>query len=95
MIDILKRRFADVMRLAPTRTIGQRLESSLGLLFYNARFYDPSLARFIQAETDRAGGVQGLDRYAYSYNNPVKYTFNPTVYVSEMKLETFFGFEGG
>jgi hypothetical protein len=28
-------------RLAPTRTIGQRVESSLGLLFYNARWYDP------------------------------------------------------
>ena len=53
---------------------GQRVETSLGLLFYNARFYDPSLARFIQADTVVPGGVQGLDRYAYSYNNPVKYT---------------------
>jgi hypothetical protein len=31
-------------------------------------------ARFIQADTIVPGGVQGLDRYAYSYNNPVKYT---------------------
>ena len=53
---------------------GQRIETSLGLLFYNARFYDPSLARFIQADSIVPGGVQGLDRYAYSYNNPVKYT---------------------
>jgi RHS repeat-associated protein len=30
---------------------GQRVESSLGLLFYNARFYDPSIGRFIQADT--------------------------------------------
>jgi RHS repeat-associated protein len=61
-------------RLAPTRTIGQRVESSLGLLFYNARFYDPLLARFIQADTIVPGGVQGLDRYAYVNNNPLKYT---------------------
>ena len=53
---------------------GQRIETSLGLLFYNARFYDPSLARFIQADSIVPGGVQGLDRYAYAINNPVKYT---------------------
>jgi RHS repeat-associated protein len=53
---------------------GQRVESSLGLLFYNARFYDPYLARFIQADTIVPGGVQGLDRYAYVNNNPVNHT---------------------
>jgi RHS repeat-associated protein len=52
---------------------GQRVESSLGLLFYNARWYDPALARFIQADTEVPGGVQGLDRYAYNYNNPINY----------------------
>jgi hypothetical protein len=31
------------------------------------------IGRFIQADTVVPGGVQGLDRYAYSYNNPVKY----------------------
>jgi RHS repeat-associated protein len=30
---------------------GQRVETSLGLLFYNARWYDSSLGRFIQADT--------------------------------------------
>ena len=50
------------------------MESSLGLLFYNARFYDPSLARFIQADTIVPGGVQGLDKYAYTGNNPIRYT---------------------
>ena len=52
---------------------GQRIESSLGLLFYNARFYDSSLGRFIQADSIVPGGVQGLDRYAYVFNNPLKY----------------------
>ncbi len=54
--------------------IGQRIEASLGLLFYNARWYDSSLGRFIQADTMVPGGVQGLDRYAYVFNNPINYS---------------------
>ncbi len=56
------------------RFTGQRLESLLGLYFYNARWYDPAVGRFIQADTIVPGGVQGLDRYAYVENNPIKFT---------------------
>ncbi len=56
---------------------GQRVEASLGLLFYNARWYDASLGRFIQADSVVPGGVQGLDRYAYVGNNPLNY-IDPT-----------------
>jgi RHS repeat-associated protein len=42
-----------------------------GLMFYNARFYDPQVGRFSQADSVVPGGVQGLDRYAYVGNNPV------------------------
>ena len=56
---------------------GQRLDNLLGLYFYNARWYDPLLGRFIQADTITPGGVQGLDRYVYVGNNPVRYT-DPT-----------------
>jgi RHS repeat-associated protein len=48
-----------------------------GLMFYNARFYDPQVGRFAQADTIVPGGVQGLDRYAYVGNNPVRY-IDPT-----------------
>ncbi len=51
----------------------QRNETALGLYFYNARWYDPSLGRFTSADTLVPGGVQGYDRYAYTSNNPVKY----------------------
>jgi hypothetical protein len=44
-----------------------------GLMFYNARWYDPALGRFVQADTVIPGGLQGLDRYAYVTNNPLKY----------------------
>ncbi|HNM36403.1 MAG TPA: RHS repeat-associated core domain-containing protein [Anaerolineales bacterium] len=45
-----------------------------GLMFYNARWYDPALGRFAQADTIIPAGVQGLDRYAYANNNPIHYT---------------------
>jgi len=49
-------------------------DSDFGLHFYNARWYDPSLGRFAQADTFIPGGVQGLDRYAYVNNSPINYT---------------------
>jgi hypothetical protein len=49
----------------------------LGLYFYNARWYDPSLGRFIQADTVTPPGVLGMDRYAYVSNNPIRYN-DPT-----------------
>jgi RHS repeat-associated protein len=48
--------------------------ADFGLLFYNARMYDPALKRFISADTIVPPGVQGLDRYSYTNNNPVRYT---------------------
>ncbi|MBV6396865.1 MAG: hypothetical protein HFACDABA_02467 [Anaerolineales bacterium] len=48
--------------------------AGFGLMFYNARWYDPTLGRFAQADTIVPGGVQGLDRYAYVSNNPIIYT---------------------
>jgi RHS repeat-associated protein len=54
------------------RYTGQ-LEAEAGLYFYNARWYDPSLGRFAQADTlipDPAKS-QSWDRYAYTSGNPV------------------------
>ncbi|MEK7328426.1 MAG: RHS repeat-associated core domain-containing protein, partial [Chloroflexota bacterium] len=55
---------------------GQRQESGLGLYFYNARWYDPALGRFIQADTIVPNPVspQSLNRYSYALNNPTRYT---------------------
>jgi RHS repeat-associated protein len=54
---------------------GQRAERGFGLLDYNARYYDPGLGRFISADTvvPEAGNPQSLNRYAYVYNNPMRY----------------------
>ena len=45
-------------------------------MFYNARWYDPGLGRFAQADTIiplQTQGVQAWDRYAGMNNNPVRY----------------------
>jgi RHS repeat-associated protein len=47
--------------------------ADFGLLFYNARWVDPVTGRFTQADSVVPGGVQGLDRYAYTNNSPVIY----------------------
>lgn len=43
-------------------------------MFYQSRFYDPALSRFASADTIIPDGAQGLDRYAYTGNNPIRYT---------------------
>ena len=48
-----------------------------GLMFYQSRFYDPQIGRFIQADSIVPGGLQGLDRYAYVNNSPINYV-DPT-----------------
>ncbi len=52
---------------------GQKWESGIGLYYYGARWYDPAVGRFIQADTVIPGGAQGLDRYASALNNPINF----------------------
>jgi RHS repeat-associated protein len=55
---------------------GQREEPTIGLYFYNARWYDAALGRFVQADPLVPEGLdpQNLNRYAYVLNNPLRYT---------------------
>jgi RHS repeat-associated protein len=54
---------------------GQRLDSSSGLYYYNARYYDPHLGRFIQPDTLVPDPLnpQAWNRFSYCYNNPTSY----------------------
>ena len=63
--------------------------TAIGLYFFNARFYDPLLARFTSADSliPDPGNPQAWDRYAYGLNNPVKY-IDPTGHISCEKLGT-------
>ena len=58
------------------RFTGQILDAETGLYYYNARYYDPELGRFIQADTEISdlGNPQSYNRYSYVGNNPLKYT---------------------
>ncbi len=65
------------------RFTGQRREPGLGgldgLYFYNARWYDPYLNRFVQPDSivPQPGNPQDLNRYSYTRNNPLKFV-DPT-----------------
>jgi RHS repeat-associated protein len=52
--------------------IGERQDVETGLIYLHARYYDPVLGRFIQADTldpDIAG--VDINRYAYALNDPI------------------------
>ncbi len=74
---------------------GQRWEASLGLYDYQARYYDPALGRFLQPDTlsAGAGNPQALNRYAYVYNNPLRYV-DLTGHFSEEELLRYGVFYG-
>ena len=74
-----EQRYASGTTPTTYRFTGQRQEALLGgldgLYFYNARWYDSYLSRFIQPDTivPEEGTSQAWDRYAYTLNNPLKY----------------------
>ncbi|MBI9099537.1 MAG: hypothetical protein JEY91_13725, partial [Spirochaetaceae bacterium] len=46
----------------------QEIDGS-GFMYYDARYYDPELGRFLQADTY----LDGMNRYTYCGNNPIIY----------------------
>jgi len=57
------------------RYTSQREESSLGLYWYNSRWYSVSLGRFVSPDSiiPQPGNPQAWDRYSYAFNNPIRY----------------------
>ncbi|MCO7224203.1 RHS repeat domain-containing protein [Pleionea sp. CnH1-48] len=62
------------------RTYTGQIDDGDDLMYYNARYYNPSLGRFISADTVvPVGGAisQSLNRYSYVNNSPIMYN-DPT-----------------
>ncbi len=55
---------------------GKQLDDETGLYYYGARYYNPSLGRFITADsiTPNPANPQAFNRYSYVYNNPLNFT---------------------
>jgi RHS repeat-associated protein len=62
---------------APTERhhTGQRLDRGTGLLYFQARYYDPALGAWLQPDTIVPEPLrpQTLNRYAYANNSPLTY----------------------
>jgi RHS repeat-associated protein len=58
---------------------GKEKENATGIYYYGARYYEPDIGRFLQADSLR-GDIkmpQSLNKYAYVRNNPLKFV-DPT-----------------
>ncbi len=56
---------------------GQRFEATPGYIYdFGGRYYDEYIGRFISADSivPGAGNPQALNRYSYTFNNPLRYT---------------------
>lgn len=50
---------------------GQEFDAETGLYYMRARYYDPSLGRFISE--DPTGIISGLNQYSYANNDPINW----------------------
>jgi RHS repeat-associated protein len=57
----------------------QELDTETDFYYYNARYYDPEISRFVTADTviDGEHASQGWNRYMYVKGNPIRYS-DPT-----------------
>ncbi len=65
----------------------QELDKETGYYFYNARYYDPEIARFVTADNvvDGQFDTQGWNRFSYVKGNPIMYK-DPTGHLTDEPL---------
>ena len=70
----------------------QELDRETNFYFYNARYYDPEIARFVTADNlvDNESDTQGWNRFSYVKGNPVVYK-DPTGHERNYADEYFKG----
>jgi len=69
-------RYSSGITATDYRYTGQLEQADINLYYYNARYYDPALGRFVQSDTivPEPGSSIGYNRYTYVRNNPIRYT---------------------
>jgi RHS repeat-associated protein len=82
-------RFGEVP--TPYQFTGQYRQASLGLDFFNARWYDPGLSRWTSPDSIIPDPVNSLewDRFSYTKNNPIRYR-DPSGHWAETVLDLLF-----
>ncbi len=71
----------------PYTYTGRELDNESGLYFYRRRYYDPMVGRFLQE--DPIGFLGGVNKYAYTLNNPINFT-DPSGLITEEQCEAIF-----
>jgi len=69
----------------------------MGIYFFQSRWFDPSLGRFLPPDTivpTSTQGTQAWDRYAFVNNNPVRYN-DPTGHFANILLGAALGVAAG
>jgi RHS repeat-associated protein len=71
---------------------GQQKDLNSGLIYMNARYYDPEIGQFLSPDTIVPDPSNLLDynRYMFVRGNPMRYS-DPSGYFSEDELEGWFG----
>ncbi len=77
--NILSQGGSELLNINPFRYRGYYYDTETGLYYLNSRYYDPETGRFISPDdvdvlSDTLTQPNGLNLYAYCYNNPVMMT---------------------
>jgi len=80
--------------LQTDRTYTGQKSDGTGLLYYNARYYDPALGTFLSPDTlvPDAGRVIDYNRFLYVRGNPLKYT-DPSGHYTNNEIMQHYGCE--
>lgn len=76
----------------PYRYTARDLDRETGAYYYRARYYDPSIGRFISA--DPIGFNGGINFYQYAVNNPANLV-DPTGWLAELYCDNIPSSRGG
>jgi RHS repeat-associated protein len=85
-------RAGNTANLNTDRTFTGQKQDGTGLLYYNARYYDPALGTFISPDTlvPDPGLVLDYNRYMYVRGNPLRYT-DPSGHYTNDEIMQHFG----